>query len=103
MAVMFDEAFAKAVGLVLRSGVGMTVNMGVDFRSPARLDKGYVMVVWVDRAEGRKVWVRGELKSLAEGEANGQDRVVSEATALFVEPRFAEVSVFSDTYKKRDT
>lgn len=94
MAVMFDEAFAKAVGLVLPSGVGMTVNMGVDFRSPARLEKGYVMAIWVERAEGRKVWVRGELKSLAEGEPDGQDRLVSEATALFVEPRFAEVSFF---------
>lgn len=92
MAVMFDEAFAKAVSMVLPSGVGMTVSMAVDFRRPARLESGYVMEVWVERAEGRKGWVRGVLRGVSLD--NDEGDVVSEAKALFVEPRFAEVSSF---------
>lgn len=91
MAVMFDEAFAKCVAMVVPSGVGMTVNISVDFRSPARLDKVFVLETWVVKAEGRKAWVAGIMKGL---DGDGGETLVSESKALFVEPKFAAVSIF---------
>lgn len=97
MAVLFDEAFNRIASAELPSGVGMTVNMNLDFRRPGRLERGYVLEVWKGEAAGRKVWVEGVLKSIdatdGDGEGGVEETLVSEAKALFVEPRFAKVSV----------
>lgn len=40
--------------------------------------------------EGRKAWVKGGLEML-DGGGNGEEVMVAEGRALFIEPRFAEV------------
>ncbi|RAK77317.1 PaaI family thioesterase, partial [Aspergillus fijiensis CBS 313.89] len=93
LSVMFDETFARCVAASFASGVGMTANLSVDFRKPARPDRVYVLRAETVRVEGRKAWVEGSLTSLppAGSASEAEGTMVAEARALFVEPKFAEV------------
>ncbi|PYI14091.1 hypothetical protein BO86DRAFT_289040, partial [Aspergillus japonicus CBS 114.51] len=102
LSVMFDETFARCVAASFPSGVGMTANLSVDFRKPARPDRVYVLRAETVRVEGRKAWVEGSLTALppprrASGELVEEEEkegtMVAEARALFVEPKFAESMV----------
>ncbi|PYH77659.1 hypothetical protein BO82DRAFT_293261 [Aspergillus uvarum CBS 121591] len=103
LSVMFDETFARCVAASFPSGVGMTANLSVDFRKPARPDRVYVLRAETVRVEGRKAWVEGSLTSLpprsasgevvVEGAEDEEGTMVAEARALFVEPKFAESMV----------
>ncbi|OJK02651.1 hypothetical protein ASPACDRAFT_39962 [Aspergillus aculeatus ATCC 16872] len=95
LSVMFDETFARCVAASFASGVGMTANLSVDFRKPARPDRVYVLRAETVRVEGRKAWVEGSLTSLppAGSVSEEEGTMVAEARALFVEPKFAESMV----------
>ncbi|KAJ0413697.1 HotDog domain-containing protein [Aspergillus carlsbadensis] len=94
LSVMFDEVFAHTVSQAFRSGTGMTANLNVDFRKPALPDRVYVLRAEVVKVEGRKAWVEGTMTMLADAaDATGEDVMVAEARALFVEPKFAEQMV----------
>lgn len=97
LSVMFDEAFARCVSDSFKSGLGMTANLNVDFRKPALPERVYVLKAETVKVEGRKAWVEGEMRSMpapGSGEGEEGETVVAEARALFVEPKFAEVSSF---------
>ncbi|RAK96134.1 PaaI family thioesterase [Aspergillus ibericus CBS 121593] len=94
LSVMLDETFARCVSDSFPSGVGMTANLNVDFRKPAVPDRVYVLRAETVKVEGRKAWVEGEIRVMPEGNGEGEEVVVAEARALFVEPKFAEVSFF---------
>jgi hypothetical protein len=89
--------------------VGMTANLSLDFRKPSLPDRVYIIRVEVVRREDRKMWLVGSVRclkpftaiemarrtvatvdGLSVEEENMADLVV-EATALFVEPKFAGV------------
>ena len=88
----------------------MTANLNVDFRKPALPDRLYVLRAEVKNVEGRKAWVEGKLTYLPLPVPMTQDMpslvpdasslledgegavMVSEAKALFIEPKFANVS-----------
>jgi acyl-coenzyme A thioesterase PaaI-like protein len=111
LSVLFDEVFARCVSAAFPSGLGMTANLNVDFRKPALPDRVYVLRAETTKIEGRKAWVEGKMtylplplsapldaKSLVPdvellSEDNEGAVMVSEARALFVEPKFADVSV----------
>jgi acyl-coenzyme A thioesterase PaaI-like protein len=111
LSVLFDEVFARCVSAAFPSGLGMTANLNVDFRKPALPDRVYVLRAETTKVEGRKAWVEGKMtylplplsapldaKSLVPdvellSEDNEGAVMVSEARALFVEPKFADVSV----------
>ncbi|KAJ5168617.1 uncharacterized protein N7482_004211 [Penicillium canariense] len=114
LSVLFDEVFARCVSAAFPSGLGMTANLNVDFRKPALPDRLYVLRAETVKVEGRKAWVEGKMtylplslsapldaKSLVAdaallSEDNEGAVMVSEARALFVEPKFADsmVSVY---------
>lgn len=90
----------------------MTATMSVDFRKPSLPDRVYVYRAEVVKVEGRKVWVQGQMRSLraftsrelmgrdvacGDGvsfeEVEGGSELVAEAKALFVRPKFGEVSL----------
>lgn len=107
---LLDEAFAHCVAAAFPSGSGMTANLNVDFRKPALPDRLYVLRAEVKNVEGRKAWVEGKLTYLPLPVPMTQDMpslvpdasslledgegavMVSEAKALFIEPKFANVS-----------
>lgn len=111
LSVLFDEVFARCVSAAFPSGLGMTANLNVDFRKPALPDRVYVLRAETTKVEGRKAWVEGKMtylplplstpldaKSFVPDvelltEENEGAVMVSEARALFVEPKFADVSV----------
>ncbi|KAL2839603.1 thioesterase family protein [Aspergillus pseudoustus] len=92
LSVMFDEVFAHTVSQSFPSGTGMTANLNVDFRKPALPGRVYVLRAGVVKVEGRKAWVEGSMTMLP-AEGKGEDVMVAEARALFVEPKFAESMV----------
>jgi acyl-coenzyme A thioesterase PaaI-like protein len=57
--------------------VAVTASLTVEFRAPALLDHDYVGEAWVERLDGRKIHLRGELR---EGE-----RLIAEGRGLFLE------------------
>ncbi|OOQ82265.1 thioesterase family protein [Penicillium brasilianum] len=114
LSVLFDEVFARCVSAAFPSGLGMTANLNVDFRKPALPDRLYVLRAETTKVEGRKAWVEGKMTYLPlplstpldaknlvpDVELLSEDNEgavrVSEARALFVEPKFADsmVSVY---------
>ncbi|KAJ5380648.1 uncharacterized protein N7496_003076 [Penicillium cataractarum] len=114
LSVLFDEVFARCVSAAFPSGLGMTANLNVDFRKPALPDRVYVLRAETTKVEGRKAWVEGKMtylplplstpldaKSLVpDVELLSEDSegavMVSEARALFVEPKFADVSLLRE-------
>jgi acyl-coenzyme A thioesterase PaaI-like protein len=102
MAVLFDEVFARCACPALPKGVAVTSNLNVDFRSPGLLGRLYVLQARTVQVEGRKAWVEGTLEMLPgwpdgrqQEEAGGEESsavLVAEAKALFIEPKFADVS-----------
>ena len=112
LSVLFDEVFARCISAAFPSGLGMTANLNVDFRKPALPDRMYVLRAETTKVEGRKAWVEGKMVCLplalpsgSHGaghsivtdvgllEEGGEEAVmVAEARALFIEPKFADVS-----------
>jgi acyl-coenzyme A thioesterase PaaI-like protein len=106
LSVLFDEVFARCISAAFPSGLGMTANLNVDFRKPALPDRVYVLRAETVKVEGRKAWVEGKLSYLPlavdgcttvkDGELLREDGegvvMVAEAKALFIEPKFADVS-----------
>ncbi|MDQ6524875.1 hotdog fold domain-containing protein [Nocardioides sp. LHD-245] len=76
--LLFDELFGRVI-----NGDGRpparTAYLHVDFRAVVRLDRDLDFRVWRDRREGRKQYVRGEIRD--------GGVVCAEAEALFVELR----------------
>jgi len=74
VAAAFDEVLGAAQSL---SGTqGMTASLRVDYRSPTPLHQPLVVTAWLDRREGRKIWVRGEMLA--------GERLTAEAEGLFI-------------------
>ncbi|GAA1546413.1 hotdog fold domain-containing protein [Nocardioides humi] len=73
--LLFDELFGRVI-----NGEGRpparTAYLHVDFRAVVRLDRDLGLRVWREREEGRKQYVRGEIRD--------GDVVCAEAEALFV-------------------
>jgi acyl-coenzyme A thioesterase PaaI-like protein len=112
LTVLFDEVFARCVSASFPSGLGMTANLNVDFRKPALPDRLYILHAETVKVEGRRACVEGRMTSLplplalpldfggmipnAAGMLTEESEgavMVAECRALFVEPKFADVSI----------
>ncbi len=76
IAAAFDELLGFAQGL--SGNPGMTANLSVNYRSPTPLRQKLRLVGDIDRIEGRKIFVKGELR------VADDDRLCAEATGLFL-------------------
>ncbi|ELU42374.1 4HBT domain-containing protein [Rhizoctonia solani AG-1 IA] len=90
LATLLDETLARNVGissalLNLPAKVGVTANLSVNYRAPARADQFIVIHTHLDKVNGRKATVSGTVTSLETKE------VLTEATALFVQPKYAHL------------
>ncbi|MEZ5254995.1 MAG: PaaI family thioesterase [Microthrixaceae bacterium] len=76
IAAAFDEVLGAAQSM---SGVqGMTANLSVNYRSPTPLMTPLRIEAWLDRIDGRKIFVRGEMYA--------GDRLTADASGLFIAP-----------------
>lgn len=111
---LFDDIFARTAGTIFPSGVAMTAYLNMDFKRPSLPERVYIMRAEIEKAEGRKIWVTGAMRSLPSyaademlrqppaehgelSEAEKSGELVAEANALFIEPKFADVSSRYDT------
>ena len=75
VAAAFDELLGATQSL---SGAqGMTARLTVNFRSPTPLNEELRLEGWLERREGRKIWVLGRMTA--------GDRLTAEAEGLFIE------------------
>ncbi|KAI1755633.1 Thioesterase/thiol ester dehydrase-isomerase [Xylaria castorea] len=87
LATMLDEGLARCCFAALPHKMGMTANLNVNYRAPARADSYVILRATTTKVEGRKAWVEGRIETLV-----GEDEtpvVLAEATALFVSPKQA--------------
>ncbi|NMO03942.1 PaaI family thioesterase [Gordonia sp. TBRC 11910] len=75
VALLFDDLGGMAAALNIE-GICRTAYLKIDYRSLTPLNSELAVRCWVDRVEGRKVYVRG---TLHEG-----DRLCAEMDALFI-------------------
>lgn len=90
LATLLDEGLARCCFPALPSHVGVTANLKVDYRKPAKAGAYYVMRAETVKVEGRKAWVRGWIEDMVD-ETKGETATrYVEAEALFIEPRNAK-------------
>lgn len=91
LATMLDEGLARCCFAALPNKIGMTANLNIDYKAPAMAGRCVVLRARTTKVEGRKAWVEGRIETLV---GPGETPVVlAEATALFIEPRQAAVSL----------
>ncbi|GAW12053.1 hypothetical protein ANO14919_014090 [Xylariales sp. No.14919] len=89
LATMLDEGLAWCCFAALPHKMGVTANLNINYRSPAKADSYVVLRATTTKVEGRKAWVEGRMETLTE---EGETPVVlAEATALFITPKQAAV------------
>lgn len=85
LAIVLDECMGRACFPLLPEKIGVTVHMEIDYRSPVRVGSVVVIRAVTDRVEGRKAWAKATIETVT-----GQDEeVLVEATALFIQPKWA--------------
>ncbi|GJP30178.1 hypothetical protein CLOM_g22946 [Closterium sp. NIES-68] len=79
-AFAFDETFGLLFA-TLNLGPGFTANININYRKPLPADMVACLQASLERREGRKVYLKGSLRSAPDGD------IFSEATALFIIPK----------------
>ena len=75
VATILDDALGMLLFVLRRPAV--TARIEVDFRLPAYLGRPFEVEAWVDRVEGRKLWMVAALRDAGE--------TIAEARSLFLE------------------
>ncbi|KAI0889477.1 adenylylsulfate kinase [Annulohypoxylon maeteangense] len=97
LATILDEGLARCCFAALPHKIGMTANLNINYRAPAPAGSYVVLRATTTKVEGRKAWVEGRIETLVgEGE---KPLVLAEATALFIMPKQAAVSIFLIIFK----
>ena len=91
IALVFDELLGS-LGAILDIG-GFTGTLKVVYRSLTPLAQPIRMRSWIDREEGVKIFIKGEMRT-GEGE---HERLCSEAEGIFIRPK---VSILMDALEK---
>lgn len=87
LATMLDEGLARCCFPALPHKVGMTANLNINYRSPAKAGSYVVLRATTTKVEGRKAWVEGRIETFVdEGET---PTLIADATALFISPKQA--------------
>ena len=85
-ATLLDEGLARCCFPALPNKVGVTASLKIDYKAPIMAEQIVILRAQTTKAEGRKVWVKGQLETT-------EGVVLVQAEALFIEPRQAAVSV----------
>ncbi|KAF3917133.1 hypothetical protein ABW20_dc0107876 [Dactylellina cionopaga] len=87
LATLMDETLARCCFPALPNKVAMTANLDVNYRAPCKADQFIIIKAETTKVEGRKAWVSGRLESLPEPGAEGDGKLLVEASVLMIEPR----------------
>lgn len=89
LATLMDEGLARCCFPALPNKVAVTANLNVNYRQPTVAGQYLVLRAKTTGVEGRKAYVEGQIETLPTGDE--EPRVLVEASALFIEPKNAEV------------
>ncbi|BFZ57611.1 hypothetical protein PYCC9005_004663 [Savitreella phatthalungensis] len=90
LATFLDEGLARCCFRALPNKIGVTANLTIDYRKPTRAHQLVLMTAHTTSVQGRKAYVEGKLQTMPRNAWEQQVTLV-EATALFVEPRYAKM------------
>lgn len=90
LGTILDEGMGRCCFAKLPNKIGVTANLNINYKAPVKAGSYIVMKSRTTKAEGRKAWVEGHIETLGQGEEPGQ--LLVEATALYIEPKYAKVS-----------
>ncbi|EXJ77815.1 hypothetical protein A1O3_08974 [Capronia epimyces CBS 606.96] len=98
LAVLLDECMGRACFGRLPERIGVTVNLSMNYKKPVRVDSVVAVRAVTDRIDGRKAWVQASIilieedeegKGIENSHIEEEKDVAVEATALFIQPRWA--------------
>jgi acyl-coenzyme A thioesterase PaaI-like protein len=75
VSTILDDALGMLLLVLRRPAV--TARLEVDFRRPAYIGRPFDVEAWVDEVDGRKLWMRAEMREAGE--------VIAAARSLFLE------------------
>ncbi|EPS42874.1 hypothetical protein H072_3182 [Dactylellina haptotyla CBS 200.50] len=87
LATLMDETLARCCFPALPNKVGMTANLDLNYRAPCKANQFIIIKAETTKVEGRKAWASGRLESLPEPGAEGDGRLLVEASVLMIEPK----------------
>lgn len=93
LATMLDECLTRCCCPVFSAKVGVTANLSINYRNPAKANSFYVLKAMVTEIQGRKAWVEGRIETLPL--AGTEPTLIAEAKSLFLEPKKATVSFYT--------
>jgi len=90
LATMLDEGLARCAFPAMPNKVGVTANLQISYLKPTMAGQFLVLKAKTTKVEGRKAWAEGWIESLEVPEGEEPVKLV-EASALFVEPKHANI------------
>ena len=91
LATMLDEGLARCAFPAMPNQVGVTANLNINYLKPTMAGQFLVLRAKTTKVEGRKAWAEGWVESLEVPEGEEPAKLV-EASALFIEPKYAKAS-----------
>ncbi|KAJ3197651.1 Thioesterase super member 4 [Irineochytrium annulatum] len=93
ISALFDD-FMGTLFLLNAEGAysGFTANLNVDYRSPMPAQSTIALVIWIDRVEGRKVFLKGEARSIGNVEGASESGSIGEKWAGVGGVKYAEAT-----------
>jgi acyl-coenzyme A thioesterase PaaI-like protein len=87
LATLLDEGLARCCFPALPNKVGVTASLNITYKAPCMAGQIVVLRAETTKVDGRKAWVKGRLETI--GSEGKEPIVLTEAEALFIEPRQA--------------
>ncbi|KIM47297.1 hypothetical protein M413DRAFT_440746 [Hebeloma cylindrosporum] len=84
LATLLDETLARTAIINLPEKVGVTAQLTLNYRAPTMADQFVVIKTRIGEVKGRKATVSGTVEDL-------KGTVLVEASAMFVQPRYAKL------------
>ena len=75
VATVLDDTLGTLLVVLRRPAV--TAKLEVNYRSPAFLGRDFAIEAWIERVDGRKLYLRAEMRE--------DGKLIADATALFLE------------------
>lgn len=95
VSLIWDHALAAAT--LIDDARGPTAYLTVHYRKPTPLKQALRFESWIDRHEGKKVYIKGACYAQ---DRDGQETLVSEAEGLFINTLIREIYVTEDDLKQ---
>jgi len=95
VALTWDHVLAAAT--IIDDARGPTANLSISYRKPTPLKQALRFESWVDRHEGKKVWIKGICYAI---DTSGVESIVTEAEGLFINSLIREIYVTEEHLKQ---